>query len=149
MSTLKRLPAIRPHASIHPTSGLITSPLAATIPDPSAKDPYDYSLPRVLADHNIWLAFFARFQDQEGWVLGRLDVSNQELRQKVGRDPEMPTKYRLSSTLMSTWHSLEKSLVALGTRLYCGHPNRDDFPFIHLPRFPSRLSCFSTEKSRS
>ncbi|PPQ86352.1 hypothetical protein CVT26_006147, partial [Gymnopilus dilepis] len=149
MSEAKLLPVIYRHANYHAKSGLITSPRSAVIPDLTKEDLFDYGRPRKLSDQDIWLAFYPRYRDKEGFSFARLDVPNSDLTVRVGEDREIPGRYRLSWDIANKWYNLETALMKIATHLLWGHPDKSKFPEFNFPRVPSKYGYMDLHKTKS
>ncbi|PPR03965.1 hypothetical protein CVT26_001217 [Gymnopilus dilepis] len=149
MSTAVRLPVIHRWANWHPVSGLITSPRSKLTPDTLSGNPFDHSRPRKLEDGDIYLAFVPRSRCAEGLAFACLDWPDAKLSQRIGRDEDLPGKWRLSWGISKDWNSLEKTLMTIATRLIWGHPLREIFPEINLPASPSSYDYLKVHDSRT
>ncbi|KAF8867863.1 hypothetical protein CPB84DRAFT_1858916, partial [Gymnopilus junonius] len=134
MSQPRLLPSVFCHAMWHDQSGLIMLPLSHALPSASHQSGNrddDYTKPRKLRNHNIYLAFYPLRDMTSGDLLSILELLNKELQRCIVAMSE--TRYGLDEETLCPWHELEDILITISFCLLNGHKYAQHFPRLEYP----------------
>ncbi|KAF5317738.1 hypothetical protein D9619_012499 [Psilocybe cf. subviscida] len=120
----------------HLTAGLFVSPNVTYLPGiiPNPNGPADFrnrSIPNMLTDSSIYLAFRPRYVQNTGDLFGRLNISREALKQLIVNVPDL--KFMLNPNVIARWARLEDALIDVSTTLISAAPS---LPNLVYPKFP-------------
>jgi hypothetical protein len=138
----KKLPSLRKLAIWHPQSGLIFSPYARVIPskvtwDSASKYPGNFLAPRMLDDHNVYMAFYPRKNWDSGslfFTLAPPNISNLIV-EGPHSTPDAP-QFILQDDFCQAWAELEKFLLDVADHLFSEYSDNQYLPYIDYPPWP-------------
>ncbi|KAF8881143.1 hypothetical protein CPB84DRAFT_1851639 [Gymnopilus junonius] len=143
------LPSVFRHAMWHDQSGLIVSPLSHALPSASHQSgdrDDDYTKPRKLGNHNIYLAFYPLRDTTSGDLLSILELLNKELQRCIVAMSE--TRYGLDEETLCPWHELEDILITISFCLLNGHKYAQHFPRLEYPQWPKSYGYRSWHRTK-
>lgn len=119
----------------HPDAGLVVSPNTNYIPETTggvSSQGTDYSVPSLLNDNEIYLAFRPRFARNAGDLFGRLNLNRQALEQRIV--PTENGKSILNEDTLEAWARLENAFLDVIDTLLCARIA--GIPTLTYPKFP-------------
>lgn len=147
----KKLPAVSVNAIWDDNAGLFVSPLNQALPEhiaDRAKPSTDrhYHLPRLLEDHDIYLAFFPKRLPRSHFF-APLAVGPKDLVDRITPLPD-GLGYMLDQETVNQWSDIEDGLLSIFNTLYNEHPNKSLLPDVVWPGWPEHEGYRASHTAR-